>query len=75
MAKKQSKKIIRTNISNRLMQTFGDLEPALGKKKFQRNIKRASKALAARLKGFNTLEVKEESNGVEQSEVVNFTTN
>ena len=50
MAKKQSKKIIRTKISNRLVQTFGDLESVLGKKKFRRNIKKASKALALQVK-------------------------
>lgn len=52
MPKKKSKKIIRTAISNRLRNTFGDLQETLGKRKFKRNIKKASKALATKLKEF-----------------------
>jgi hypothetical protein len=48
--KKIIKKTMRQQISARLESTFGDLQQALGKTKFKRNIKKASKALAEDLK-------------------------
>jgi len=65
MGKKQTKKVIRTSISNRLVQTFGDLESVLGKKKFRRNIKKASKALAMQVKDLEP----ESGNGTETENI------
>jgi hypothetical protein len=47
---KTIKKTMRRQIESRLEASFGDLQQALGKTKFRRNIKRASKVLIADLK-------------------------
>lgn len=45
-----SKKKIRLHISEVLENTFSDLQQVIGKARFRRNIKKASKALSANLK-------------------------
>lgn len=44
------KKDLRTNVSRTLEEVFRDFEQLLGKRKFRRNIKKASKVLTANVK-------------------------
>lgn len=48
------KKDLRTNVSRTLEEVFRDFEPILGKRKFHRNIKKASKVLTASVKPHKT---------------------
>lgn len=50
ITKKTTRKDIRLQLAKRLEETFSDLQEKLGKSRFKRNIKKASKALAASLK-------------------------
>lgn len=44
------RKTIRTDVESRLQSTLGDLEQTIGKKEFQRRIKKAGKVLTSKLK-------------------------
>jgi len=47
---KKTSKTVRSTVSNRLKETFKDFQEILGKEKFNRNIKKASKAMAKEVK-------------------------
>lgn len=49
-SKRSTKKILRNHIARTLVEVFNDFEQQLGKRKFRRNIKKASKALLTDLK-------------------------
>lgn len=62
------KKDLRTNVSRTLEEFFKDFEPLLGKRKFRRNIKKASKILTPSVKPHKSTEGKSPVISTDKSE-------